>query len=74
VNTPPRVGAGVGLLAAVPAGSKRTWRVDLAFPLRSDGRSRWEVRVTTTNANRVEWREPRDMARSRERAVPGSSF
>ncbi len=74
VDTPVRLGAGIGLLGSVPRGSKRTWRVDVAFPLSADGRAKWEVRLTTLNANRSYWREPHDMARSGEQSVPGNIF
>ena len=74
VDTPVKIGAGVGFLAAVPKGSKRTWRLDVAFPLSADGKAKWEFRLLTLNANRVEWREPQDVARSRERAVPNNAF
>jgi hypothetical protein len=74
VNTPTKFGAGVSLLAAVPAGSKRTWRLDLAFPLSPDGRARWEVRVSVLDVNRIFRRESRDVRRSREIAVPSSVY
>ena len=69
------VGAGVGLLAAIPPASKRTWRLDLAFPLSPDPHARWELRLSSTIANRGDvWHEPNDLAWSRERAVPTSIF
>lgn len=74
VNTGLRFGAGFGVLAAVPPGSKRMWRVDFGFPLSNDDRAKWTVRLSTVNANRVEWREPRDLTRGRERVVPTSVF
>jgi hypothetical protein len=75
VSTPVRYTAGIGLLAALPPGSKRTWRVDLAVPINGGGADRWQVRLTTINATRLlDWREPRDLARSRERSVPVSVF
>ena len=62
-------------LAAIPPGSKRTWRLDLAFPLSPDGHARWEVRFSSMSAIRshVE-REPSDLRFSRERVVPASVF
>ncbi|HEX6967134.1 MAG TPA: hypothetical protein VF166_15195 [Gemmatimonadaceae bacterium] len=76
VTTPVRVGAGLSLLAAVPAGSKRTWRVDVAFPLSPDGQAKWEVRVTSVNVLQlgIGHHEPRDIRRSREIAVPSSVY
>lgn len=73
VDSPVRVGAGVALLGAFPPGSRRTWRFDVAAPLTSDGRSGWEVRFSATNVMRP-WREPPEVARSREQAVPIGLF
>lgn len=74
VNTPIKLGAGISLLAAVPAGSKRTWRVDLAFPISPDGRARWEVRLSSLDVTRIFRRESRDIRRSREIAVPSNVY
>ncbi len=74
VTTPIKVGLGVGLLAALPPGSKRTWRVDVALPVSPDRHARWEIRLTTTNANRPYGREPRDVRFGRERVTPSSVF
>lgn len=73
VDTPVRYAAGVSVLAAIPPRSKRTWRLDLAVPMRGDPNSKWEVRLTHAVAGR-EWREPGDASRSRERSVPASVF
>jgi hypothetical protein len=73
VDTPIRYAVGVSLLAAVPPRSKRTWRLDLAVPLRKGSEDRWEVRLTSAVAGR-DWREPADASRSRERSVPASVF
>ena len=68
-------GAGIGLLAAVPPASKRTWRLDVAFPLSPDPHARWELRLSSSTVRgHGAWREPRDLAWSRERAVPSSIF
>ncbi|MBX6332982.1 MAG: hypothetical protein IRY91_14135, partial [Gemmatimonadaceae bacterium] len=74
VSTPVKVGLGFGVLAAIPPGSKRTWRMDVAFPVSPDARAKWEIRFSTTNANRPYDREPRDIRYSRERVVPSSVF
>lgn len=73
VDTPLRYAAGVSLIAAVPPRSKRTWRLDLAVPIRGDPSSKWEVRIRHSVAGR-DWREPGDASRSRERSVPASVF
>jgi hypothetical protein len=73
-NTSVDVGAGVALLGAAPPNSRRTWRIDVAFPLTSDPDASWEVRAVIRDFTRAFWREPRDVRRSRERAVPTSIF
>lgn len=74
VNTPMRQTVGVSLLAAVPPRSQRLWRLDLAFPLVKDGNGKFEVRVSSRNLTRMFWREPGDVAVSRERSIPTSIF
>jgi hypothetical protein len=74
VDTPIRYGVGVSLLSAVPARSRRTFRVDVAMPIGSDPDAGFEVRFTTSDFTRIFWREPRDVQRSRERFVPASLF
>jgi hypothetical protein len=75
IDTPFRVGAGIGILAAVPSGSRRTYRLELAIPFHHSTGAGWEVRVRTTSVGLpLGWREPDDVARSRERAVPRSVF
>ncbi|HJR62908.1 MAG TPA: hypothetical protein VJ803_04355 [Gemmatimonadaceae bacterium] len=71
--TPVRMSAGLGFLVAVPPGSKRTFRVDVAIPFTTDDRGKIEVRLSTMRVNRS-WREPRDVSWSREASVPASVF
>ncbi len=66
--------AGVSLLGSVPPGSQRLWRLDLAFPLDRDYGAKWQVRLTGHNFTRMFWKEPSDVARNRERAIPTSIF
>jgi hypothetical protein len=73
VDTPVRYAVGASLLVAVPPRSKRTWRLDIAVPMRGDPNSKWEARLTHLVAGR-DWREPGDASRSRERSVPASVF
>lgn len=65
--------AGVSLLAAYPAGGKRTYRLDLAFPFDA-GRARThaELRISVSARAGSAWVEPRDVARARTGAVPVS--
>jgi hypothetical protein len=74
VNTNVKYAAGIGLLAALPPRSRRTWRVDLAFPLNDRGDSKFEVRITNHDFTRWFWREPGDVQTSRERAIPNSIY
>jgi len=74
IDTPVRYGVGVGLLAALPARSRRLWRLDLAVPVTADEYAGWEIRLSSSDLTRVFWREPKDVARSRERFVPASIF
>jgi hypothetical protein len=66
VTTDPLVGAGVGFLVAVPRDSRKTIRLDAAYPLtKTDGTERLNVRLTITTAGRAYWREPAAFGRSR---------
>lgn len=68
------VAAGVSLLAALPPQSRRMWRIDLAYPIRGDKRTGWEVRFSNRDFTRMFRNEPRDIYSSRERSVPSSIF
>jgi hypothetical protein len=69
-TTPMKYAVGTSVVAALPPGSKRVWRVDLMLPLdRSDGAG-FELRFRTEDPTRTFWREPRDVERSRERSLP----
>ena len=75
VETPFRMGVGFGIIAAVPSGSRRTYRLEFALPIHRAAGAEWEVRLRTVSAGLpLSWREPDDVARSRERAVPRSVF
>ena len=73
-STPVRVGVGIGFLAAVPPGSRRTLRMDIAYPVSRDPYAGWEIRLGVTNATRRRWREPDDVRFSREGSVPANMF
>ena len=64
----PRVGAGVGLIFAVPRSSRRNLRVDVVAPLVSDPGAGWGVNVMFTSGRPRFWREPADLARARSAA------
>ena len=74
VTTPLKFGAGLGVLVAVPPGSKITYRLDIARALSHDLRARWQFRVSFVNADRFLNREPRDVRSGRELVTPNSVF
>lgn len=70
-----KVGAGVGFLVATPIGSRRTYRIDLAFPVTADRYARWEVRVSVINiAELGSFREPTDVSFGRELITTSTNF
>ena len=70
-----KVGAGAGLLVATPVGSRRTYRVDLAFPVTADPYATWELRVTVINiAELGAFREPTDLSFGRELVTTSTNF
>jgi len=64
----PRVGAGVGLIIAVPRSSRQNLRVDVAAPLISDAGSHWGLNFTITSGRPRFWRPASDLARARSAA------
>jgi hypothetical protein len=73
-TTPTKYAIGTSLLAALPPGSHRLWRLDLMLPLDRDGGAHLELRLRTEDQTRIFWREPRDVERSRERSLPQRIF
>ena len=71
---PVKYAVGTSVLAALPPGSKRLWRLDLMRPLNRGDGSRLALRLRTEDRTRVFWREPRDIERSRERSLPQRIF
>ena len=74
VNTPVYSSIGFSLLAASPPQSRRTVRVDFAFPVKGQAKHNVEVRLTAGDFTRMFRVEPRDIYNSRERSVPTSVF
>lgn len=64
----PRVGAGIGLIFAVPRSSRQNLRVDVAAPLISDAGSKWGVNFTISSGRPRFWRPASDLARARSAA------
>lgn len=73
VDSPVQVGVGVGLLAAVPPGSRRLGRLDLVIPVSADPHAGLEVRLTVTRTG-LFWQDPDDVARARAGAAPSTIF
>lgn len=73
-STPVKYAVGTSLLAALPPGSQRLWRLDLMLPLDRSGGAHLELRLRTEDRTRIFWREPRDIERSRERSLPQRIF
>ena len=69
-----RSSVGVGLLAGVPSGSRRMWRLDFALPLSRLDKAKLEFRIGNRDMSRTFWREPEDMRRSHGRLMPTSVF
>ena len=74
VNTPVYASTGFSILAASPPQSRRTVRLDVAFPVRGEAKHNVEVRLTAGDFTRMFRVEPRDIYNSRERSVPASVF
>lgn len=74
-TTPTRISAGLSLFSAVPPGSARLWRLDLAVARNPEhGGGRFEVRLVGLDKTRFYFRNPSDVERIRERTVPSSIF
>ena len=73
-NTSVKYALGTSLLAALPPGSQRLWRLDLVMPLNRSGGAHLELRLRNEDRTRQFWREPRDVERSRERSLPQRIF
>lgn len=74
VTTPVRASIGIGLLGAFPARSRRTWRVDVAYPITPQPGARLQVIFSSRDRTREFFREARDVLRGRDRSVPASIF
>ena len=74
VTTPLYSSLGLSVLAASPPQSRRTFRADLAFPVRGPRGHGWEARLTVFDWTRTFRVEPRDIFNNRERSIPSSVF
>jgi hypothetical protein len=73
-TTPVQYAIGTSVLAALPPGSQRLWRLDLMLPLDRSTGARLELRIRAEDRTRIFWREPPDLERSRERSLPQRIF
>jgi hypothetical protein len=73
-DSPIRGSVGLSLLAAIPPKSRRMWRIDFAMPVGGDPDARFEIRISNLDRTRAFAKDPVDVARARERAVPTSIF
>jgi len=73
-TTPVRAAVGASLLGAFPPRSRRLWRLDLAMPVTRAEGSKFEVILSNRDLTRMFWREPREVQRAREQAVPPTVF
>ena len=64
----------VAVLASVPRRSRRTLRLDIAFPLKREAGAQWGMRLTNEDRTRAFWNEPNDVRRNRERSGLVSAF
>ena len=65
--------AGVSLLASVPRGGQRLYRVDFAVPLAVD-EARLQIRLSITDPARSFWNEPNKVARVRSLSAAANVF
>jgi hypothetical protein len=73
-TTPVSGSVGLSLLAASPPQSRRTARLDIAFPVRGPHGRGVEVRFLVNDVTRIFRVEPKDIFYNRERSVPSSVF
>jgi hypothetical protein len=52
-TSPVKAGLGIGFLASLPPGTRRTYRLDVAYPLISDANAGWEFRITVLGAGQL---------------------
>jgi hypothetical protein len=73
-STGVKYSAGLAVLASVPPKSQSMWRLDIVFPINPSHGAKWSARISTRDFTRMFWKEPADIARNRERAIPTSIF
>jgi hypothetical protein len=66
--------AGISLLAAIPANSRRMLRVDVAVPITGGTEDSYRISFSARDLTRLFWREPRDVTRTRSVSLPAAMF
>lgn len=61
---------GLSVLATVPRGGQRVYRVDVAYPVRGPGDKGLELRFGASDRTRHFWETPDDVMRARAAAIP----
>lgn len=74
VTTPAAASLGFSVMAAVPAGGQRLFRMDVAFPVRGTGGKGPELRFSVADPTRHFWETPDDVMRARAAAIPHRIF
>lgn len=65
---------GVSVLAAVPIGGQRTYRMDVAFPVSGPSAGGVELRFHVGDRTRHFWESPNDVMRAKSAAIPQRIF
>lgn len=73
MSTPTAASVGFSVMAAVPVGGQRLYRVDVGVPVRGPG-GRAEVRISAGDPTRAFWETPDDIMRARAAAIPQHIF
>jgi hypothetical protein len=74
MSTSTAASVGLSVMAAVPVGGQRLYRVDVGFPVRGPGPRGAEVRISSGDPTRAFWETPDDIMRARAAAIPQHIF
>lgn len=69
-TSPVAASVGLSVLATVPVGGQRLYRVDVALPVSGPGDRRLEIRFSAADRTRHFWEPPDDVMRARTAATP----
>ncbi|MFN2565551.1 MAG: hypothetical protein ABR499_11165 [Gemmatimonadaceae bacterium] len=74
IDIPQQTAFGISLLGAVPVGSQRLMRIDIAVPISGPAKRIVEFRFAASDWTRLFWREPNEVVRARAGAVLAQIF